>query len=271
MQTSISKAIAAVKRDGPTVNILHTSLAGNGLAKVVVQVVHSGDSRTNKQSILASIGRKTNNKLKAVSGTFRKVESSSVSDTLVGLMSVNRECRPYTEQAVSGFKSVSSNMFMDGEQDMWRLEETAGGKILVKENAAERVESMRELLSSISSANPYRGNVKLSAQGGDFVAYVGLSGEPQYGFVVASLVDEENLLVAPIEGEPVEISEESLTEVVTGDQLEDEGEQDAEAMIVSASSSVGVEQLISYYRRMYGRRPEFFAALVARIRGNCYA
>jgi hypothetical protein len=243
------------------------------LIRVVAEVVHAAGSAENHSLVTQELNKATANKLRVVAGTFRKVSTSRLSETISGVMTVNRESKPYTEQSVEGFKSVSSNMFMDQEKTMWRLEDTPGGKMLIKENLGERVEDMKELLSSLCSTSAWKleASGRLPAEGGDFVAFTGLAGVLRYGCVAASVEGEDNLLIVPIEGEAVEISKDAVTEVVDGTQLPAAVSETPSEITASARGSVGVEQLVEYYKRLYGSHPEFFNQLVERIRSRAYA
>ncbi len=276
MLNSISNAVDSIKTGRPTVQIKHTSLAGSGLARVVVEVVHAGNSRTETGAITKELNGLTKNKLRVVAGTFQKVQSGRFGDTLVGMMAVNKQVKPY-EDELKGFRCVASNQFMDEEKGMWFLEETASGRVLVKQNDEDRIEGMREMLSSICSSSQFKAeaSARVEAKGGDYVSYVTQSGSLSSGFVVAEVGDEDKILVLPLGAtEFSEVPKEAINLKIESEQIQstlpEQMEEDENTITASARGRTGIQEMIEYYRRLYGRHPAYFQALVERINKHAY-
>lgn len=275
MLNSISSAVDNTKTGKPTVQIKHTALAGAGLARVVVSVIHSGNSRENTAAIISQLNAITGNKLRAVAGTFQKVEGGRFGDTLVGMMAVNKQVKPYKEN-IEGFKCVASNQFMDTEKSMWFLEETASGKMLVKQTDEDRIEGMKEMLSSLCSGTAFKAeaSARVSAKGGDYVSYVTQSGTLATGFVLAEVADDDKVLVLPQGAtEFVEVPNDAVNLKVDAVELVEALPEEAEEpheIVAAARGRTGIQEMIEYYRRLYGRHSEFFNALVERINRLSY-
>lgn len=275
MKSSASSAILATARTKPTITLMAATAAGTDIVRVVANVVHTSASRANPQLMFEALSEAVGKRLRAVPNTFNKLSSNSISDTVMGVMSLNKISKPYTEEAVAGFKSVSSNMFMDKESDMWRLEDTPGGKLLVKDNPDESVSSMKELLASLCSSSPWKSECSeiKTAVGGDFVSFVGLSGNLNYGFVISSISNSEDVLILPVDAEaPTEVAQAACVTVVPGEQLPDlEVVETPDVITSSARGGSSVDVVIEYYRRLYGNHKEFFSQLVDRIKNQAFA
>jgi hypothetical protein len=145
--------------------------------------------------------------------------------------------------------------------------------MLVKENAAESISDMKELLSSLCSSSPWKAEASatLNVRGGDFVSYVALSGSVNFGFVAAS-ISNEDFLVVPLVGDSTEVKLDAITQVVEGESIPDlEIEENAQTTLSAARNKSGVDELIEFYRRIYGQNREFFNALVSRIKQQNFA
>lgn len=286
MQTSVSSVVAEHSRAKcPTVSVLGYALAGEGLARVVVEVAHNRFSREDHSFVGESLSQAFDNKLSPVQGSFRSIDKAPYTERIVGVMRINTESVPM--EAAKGFRSVSSNIFMDEEDKMWVLRKTEAGDILVKNTGIEDHASLLGMLNVVChSGHSLSSEFKLSeskvaamqanVQGGSFVQYVSaLDSRTKFGFVVASAEDEK-LLVLPEdksaeEGEVVDrnavVSEEDISDAPEVELSEQEKMDQA----VSVSRGVvDVSTLLDFYKKVFARSPEYYAKFAERVRKHAF-
>ena len=149
-QTSVSSVVnkhAAEKC--PTIKVMGYALAGEGLARVTVEVAHNRDSRENHDLVMQSVSKAFDNKLSPVAGSFRSIDKAPYTERVVGVVRINTQAVPV--DAAQNMRSVSSNIFMDDEDKMWVLRKTEAGDILVKNTGIEDHDSLRSLMDVVCS------------------------------------------------------------------------------------------------------------------------
>lgn len=280
----ITAAVSAANTKEPTVTITSYQKAGAGKARVMVDVNHTSESRADGSLVLAALAKKLGNKMVAVAGTFRNVDSSMFVQRVTGIMAVAHQIRPADNaDQLKGFACVASNMFMDDEKEMWALRTTAGGKILVKTNGIEDDLSLVGLLDSCSSSTARLGNEFKSMssyrsskpEGGNFVTFVGADNTLRAGFVVAAHADAPSSIVLAFDSEePEEVEDDAVVDTVDDNELpdyEDDEEDEADQSVSAARGVTSVEQIVAYYKKVYASKPEFFKQFVQRIRSHQFA
>lgn len=291
---SALKAAVASSNVGrePVVNILTFDLAGNGMARVLCSVNHAGDSRENHDKVAAALRARLGGKMEAVAGSFTSLDKGEYQEQITGIVSVVKEAMPFTKQNLEGFKAVAANMFMDEEEHMWVVRKSAAGDLVVKTTGIDDDMSLVKLLNdscsgqtSISSVTDHRRMVAQasalsdSVKGGDFISYVNMNNEIACGFVVATAEDEAkpgqtDAVVLPANGGEEElINTKAVTEI--HDQREfpehEISEDEAvDAAVASARGSVNLATLLDYYKRVYARRPAFYAEFAKRIKAHAF-
>lgn len=286
-QQSVSSVVASHSQEKcPTVSVLGYALAGEGLARVVVEVAHNRHSRENHSLVSESLSRMFENRLSAVSGSFVSVDKAPYTERVVGIMRVNTQAIPL--DAAKGMRSVSSNIFMDDEDKMWVLRKTESGDILVKNTGIEDHESLRGLLdvvcssghslsSEFKAAQSKVDTMQANVQGGSYVQYVSMSSnETKFGYVIAS-TDDDKLIVLPSdalpesEGEVVE-REAVVAEYDTAEMPEVEfSEQEQMDQAVSVSRGVvNVSTLLDFYKKVFARSGKFYEEFAKRVRGHSF-
>lgn len=289
MQKSVSSVVAQhAGEKTPTISILGYSLAGQGLARVVVEVTHNRHSREDSNLVMQSISKAFDGKLSHVAGSFHSVDKAPFTERIEGVVRVNTEVRAVTEK-MDGFRSVSSNIFADEENKMWVLRKTEAGDVIVKDTGIGDHESLRGLLdvaccSGYSLSSEFKkstaslSSMQRSVSGGDYVEYVSASSnETRFGFVVAS-ADEDKLIVLPADATPEDEGEVVEKEAVTAkfdvaDFPEPElSEQEQMDIAVSAARGVvDLSGLLAYYKKVFARSPKFYAEFAKRARGHAFA
>jgi hypothetical protein len=289
MSTSVSSVAANLAAEKvPTINLIGYALAGDGLARVVVDVMHTRASREDHALVGQSLSKIFDNKLMAVCGSFQSVDKAPYSERVEGIVRVNTQSVAFQE-GMSGFRSVSSNIFMDDEEKMWVLRKTEAGDLLVKGTGIEDHESLKGLLdvvcsSGYSLSSEYKkATAKLSAKqkavvGGHFIAFVSnSSGEVNFGFVVASDEANDKLIVLPVGAEPESEGEVvDKVAVVESFNIEDfpepemsEQEQMDQA-VCTARGVVNLSTLLAFYKKVFARSPAFYAEFAKRARAHAF-
>ena len=285
-QASVSSVVSKHSQEKrPTIKALGYALAGDGLARVVVEVTHNQYSRENHSLVSESMSKLFDNKLCAVSGSFRSIDKAPYTERIVGVVRVNTQSVP--KEHAANFRSVSSNIFMDDEDKMWVLRKTEAGDILVKNTGIEDHDSLRGLMDVVCSggyslSSEFRAaeasisRAQSSVQGGSFVQYVSnQDAETRFGYVVASVDDK--LIVLPhdasadSEGEVVDknaVVEEYDTDKAPEVEMSEQEKMD-QAVSVSRGV-VGVSQLLDYYRKVFARSGPYYAEFAKRVRSHSF-
>lgn len=280
---SINAFVSKSKAVDPVVEIRSYSLAGKGLARVLIDVTHTEHSRKDHNLVANALRSRLNGKMAAVAGTFNVVESGEFTERLVGIVSVVRDVIPATPEAMKGFRATASNMFMDEEQDMWVLRKTEAGQILVRTTGIDDDLTLINLLDSVSSAGSITPSdmrrlsavcsaVPESVQGGDFVTYVNADNTLSHGFVVATAEENQAVVLPTDDDEEQVIDKNSIVEV--HDQAEfpvyEPTKEEQIDQVTAAARGLNLNQLLDYYRRVYARNPAFYQLFATRVRNHTF-
>lgn len=271
----------------PHIEVIDSALTGQGFARAVVHVTHAGDSRNNPSKILDGLAKKFEYKMLPIRNSWQPIQSDAFSVTLTGVLATNnRETIPYAETNTK-FRCVSGNMFIDDEREIWKLQETPAGKILIKTSSYDDDNTLGALLTSVSAAGSEanlgryvaRGQNTFHYAGGDLVAFVSKQDAAVHvGYIAAAAVNEtrqgEDLVVLAYNSDVSEIIDPNLvtckfTETVGVDlnQIEDA----SMAAIASGKKSVNIEDILNYYRRVYARNQAFFDKFAANVTKYAFA
>jgi len=267
----------------PVVEIRHSALAGAGLVRVIIDATGNRDGK----AVASALRDKTGGRLEAISGSFSVLNEGSFTTRLSGLMGVVRPIVHIGCAAdMKGFTAFASNMFVDNEENMWKLHKTGSGQVLVQSTGLEDEADLRHLLASCSSASmahtqpsEFRTMVAQASalsdnvQGGDFISYCGAMNTVVHGFAVATDPESRDVMVVSISGDEEIVSTSAVTAVHDVSDCPPVELDKAESVEVamSAASSVDVNVLVNYYRRIYGKWPAYFAQLVQRINSHRFA
>ena len=286
VQASVSSVVAARSKDKcPTVSILGYALAGDGLARVVAEVAHNSFSREDHSFVSESMSRVFDNKLAPVAGSFRSIDKAPYTERITGVVRVNTQAVP--RDSAKGFRSVSSNIFMDDEDKMWVLRKTESGDILVKSTGIEDHASLKGLMDVVCSsghslssefkqAEQSISKMQQSIAGGDYVQYVSAHGtETKFGYVLASTEDGK-LIILPSdasveEGEVVEPDAVVKKEDVSDAPDVEMSEQEKMDQAVSVSRGVvNMSILLDYYKKVFQRSGSYYAEFAKRVRAHAF-
>ena len=289
MSTSVSSVVQERSTEKlPSVKMLGYVLAGEGLARVVAEVTHTRASREDHNLVSESMSKIMENKMICVSGSFKSVDKAPYTERIEGVIRVNTQAVAFDE-GMKGFRSVSSNIFMDDEEQMWTLRKTEAGDILVKGTGIEDHDSIRGLLDVVCSggyslSSEYKkvvaalSTMQSRVQGGDFVSYVSsLSGELTCGFVVASDSENSKLIVLPVdaqadnEGEVIE--KDAVVQSFNTDDFPEPEMSEQEQMdqaVCTARGVISISTLLDYYKKVFQRSPAFYQEFAKRVRAHSF-
>lgn len=262
----------------------HKILDGNTalVDAVITSRSSSGLSQSDAQIALQAA---TDHKLVAIAGSLRTIKSSPFTHIIRGMMAVASECIPFQDN-MDGFQSVSSNVYMDSAEKIWSLKEDANGKILVRSHVIDDHDEIQSLLNSCSNVDAGTANTRdrefFQSTSGDLapagkpadVVTFGHDGQLNFGIVVASHVDAENmptggLTVLPYNSEStVALTQDNIIENhgdLVSSESNTEGYAEPKDEFVSASN---VESLVSYWKKVYGYDQAFWKKFEAQIRST---
>lgn len=256
---------------------------------VTASVNHQVDAQINPADVLISLHNATGGRLSAVAGSFVTLGEEPVRTIVQGVMSMSRAVIPFSDNLEQqGFRSLSSNMFLDQNEQIWSVQEGEnGGKVCVRSNAIDNPEELQGLLAKCTTtisagADPSYFTAVASGQvatpnGGDFLTFVD-SGQTKFGVVVASVYENEqadsytgDVIVLASDGDQeVKISDAQIVANVGAVNYEDLPEE----LAATAAGNVGksqIGQMVDYYKKVFSYRPDFFKQLEQRIRQHSYA
>lgn len=259
-----------------------SSVIDGNTAAITAVITHQPNALDTKQ-MLGSITNACNSKMTALAGSFNVLHKSATQTVVHGAVAATKDVLDY-DPATCGFKSISSNMFMDDESAVWNLRHSEGKKVLVKSNFVDDVAEIGTLLqscSSVNSKNIYGNDKELashvstvrsaqaSIKAGAFVS-VASGGRLVQGVVVAVAFDKDDaagkLQVLPNNSnEPLLVSRSSVmhNETLTCG--------DIQGGFQSCSGSNSMERLLQYYGKLYEAHPEYFAQISERVRSYAFA
>lgn len=281
--TAVSSALDGMKSAAPTVEIRAHIPAGNGMERITADVYHTSESRANPALVLKQIGKKLNGQAMAVAGTFQSLNKAQFVERITGLVSINKQSI-VPDHDMTGFRALSSNMFLDDEEGMWVLRRNEAGNVLIKSTGVEDDTSLANLLEATCSAGQgYASGLNTSlskyavpsVKGGDAVTYVDERNQSVFGFVVASVQNTDDIIVQSMDaqdpstvklGAVVEVHDTSTFPVDTPAP-----EELANAAVSSARGIASVEEIGSYYKRVFARSDSFYREFMKRARAHAFA
>lgn len=274
----------AGKDSTPTVKVVGFKTIGDDRAHIIADVVHTSTSRENREQVVAALGNHFDRKLVAIDGSFTSLNNGRFVERVQGVMKLNVQAHAY-EAGMAGFRSVSSNLFMDEEDGMWALRKTESGDILVKDLGIGDHESLRNLMQAVCSSGslPSRemrevetalASVASQLEGGDFIKYASKYGKVSFGFVITASDTEGNLIVLPTDSEnPEEVEGAAVLEAYDTKEFPDTEfteQEEIEASVSAARGVVDIGAILSYYKKVYARSPAFYAEFAKRVRAHSF-
>lgn len=254
---------------------------------VTASVHHARNTEVNPKDVMVSLHNETQGKLSAVAGSFVKIGNEPVRTLVQGVMSLSHAVLPVSDNMEKhGFKAIASNIFMDQDENIWNVEEAEGGKVAVRSNTIDNPDELQGLLAKCSTeqvagTDPFYFESVASAQvdapeSGSFCTFV-QEGKTVFGVVVSSVFETEDprsytgevVVLANGADQPTKIDDKLL--VANAGHID---YPEVEELESAAAGNVGksqIDQMVDYYRKVFGHSPEFFAQLEQRIRKHTFA
>lgn len=279
---SLNTAVASARSADPVIEVQNYAIAGDGRARVMIEVTHNDVSRKDSSVIASALKNVFDGKLEAVAGSFKSLEKGKYTERLIGVVAAVRQAIPFTE-GMNGFKAVASNMFMDDEKDMWVLRKTEAGGLLVKTTGIDDDMSLVRMLDATASDgfrnSPEYGrmaavasSIEKAVEGGNFVSYVNNDNRVVCGYVVASVADSDEIVALPVgatEGETVKKA--AVTEIHATNEFPEytqSGEEEAATITAAARGAIDINFILDYYKKVFARSPQFYDAFAQRIQSH---
>lgn len=250
-----------------SLNLQDYSLLSPTLARVVM--TFSGRLPV-QEEIRASIANVFQGKASAIAGSFRNMERSSGSKTLIGYVRSAAEIKEYEENAETAGRYVqtASNLLMDNvDKSMWEVRSGTSGKYLVRKGEDDLNELVHLAHSKKSGMPTLAQLASVPAEPREFAAYIDLVTEDVlHGFVthregeVATISSYEN------EGETQEVQIDQLIEVATLDAEDEKG-----SGMKLAETAATKEEMKAYYRKMFSYAPDYVKDIMDMIDAHAVA
>lgn len=279
---SINNALSSLKTSLPTINLRAFASAGNQLARIIIDVTHTSESRKDPSLVVTALRNKLENRFEAVANSFSIIEKGSYTDRMAGIVGVVKQIISLDDSAnLKGFKAVASNMFMDDEKDMWVLKKTESGNLLIKTTAEDEI-SLNTILEAVASSgkrnlNEYKmlaaqcSSIAERVQGGDYVSFVDYNNCTNLGFVLATTDEDSALVLTDGSDEYQEIPNMAITDIHDQSDFPDVKLSDEDLIdqqVAVSSGNVDLEKVLNYYKKIYGFNAKFFKEFSDRLRAH---
>lgn len=241
-----------------TASIVDYRMITPRLAEVIAHVT----GKMNKAEMFDRILGALNGLASPVRESFRWVDPGS---TVIGFVNTNHEVQPIEQNdPLTGYKNVAANMYLDDEENLWSLEETAGGKYLVRNGT----DDLPTVLSSVKRSRPTGAPMLASlasvdVTSGELVAFVDHQNDVSYGMVIGSKQGDADTkaILAFGSGKLVRVHKDLIVTAVTVEF----GNKDK---IGDRPVTAGVpdpEKMIEYYRKAYSYNADYLEKVIRDI------
>ncbi len=257
----------------------------------MVDAVITSTSRVLAAGVAAiALQEATGHNLVVIAGTEKVLEQTPFRTTVRAMMSVAAEAIPF-QDGMDGFTSISSdsNIYMDKSEKIWSLRQSESGKTLVRSHVIDDQDEIQQLLQACSNVTEQTANTRdreffqtvsavapIHTKSADVVsfAYNGVLG---FGIVVTAHTDEQHMpldsmTVLPYESDSAVTMGSANILHNFGDLINSEsnteGYAEPEGDFISASN---VENLVSYWKKVYGHNATFWTAFESRIRNHQFS
>lgn len=253
-----------------------------GYARVVATVTKA--VAQSPAQALSLISNHIQNKMRPIPESFSVLASDNVNVTITGIMTSNSEAVAYSE-GMEGYRAVAGNMFLDESENVWSLHKSEAGSLLIRARTREDEEVVGEVMKAVASAtigtsastalNEFQSfsNSMRGIEGGDFALYVDPnSGSVRFGAIATNVLNSDNsdsdMLCVLSNGseESFLLDRQLVLQVVEASEIE----IDDTDLFVESTSSAGhsLDDIISYYSRVFQRDPAYFDKFIARWKGH---
>jgi hypothetical protein len=262
---SVTAAIKGLQAQGPSFSIQSVTPINKQFARITGTIV----AKATGDQVMNAVRNATGSKIIPIKGTFQAIASNSITKSVEGIVGILEQRVVLSDNNRDAYKAVAANMYMDSEEHLWSLRKTDAGDILIKSHASDDLEVMNHLMTCVASnavgsmeALPASGNLNLERagiEGGDLVSYVNEEGCVDMAFVVASVddgVSDQGLVVVNRDNNINHIDRNLVVAAIASADIEADDTAELEAV---AAGNYSMEFIADYYRKMFMRRPDYFA------------
>lgn len=276
-----------LEKQKPAVTLKGFKHLGDGATRVVLEVGSNLKGKT--EAFNKAVTGFFDGKMQALSGSFRSLSSTKFRTVVEGIVTPTAEVVMQNRADSYGLTAVSSdcNLYMDAESNMWALRKSQSGDLLIKTTGLEddlsvskfmqshcsNVQNGTAFMQALSSSNA----IAQSVEGGSFISYLSQSGELKAGYVVATVINNEVpqfLVLSADEDEEEAIDADQINDTFDTDtfpESETTEEEDVQQSMSAARGVVNIAELLAYYKKEYGRHPEFYKQFADRIKQHAFA
>ena len=223
--------------------------------------------------------------MRAVEGSF-KAAKDGVTSLITGLVTKNVRIKAADESSLSSMRliSQSSNIYMDDEKHMWQFRKSAAGGILVQTLSDDDMESMNRSLSSMCQTATRKDELALISQcsaaellvdEGDYVSFIDDNAQRRFGMTIATVIEEDGedtgkVLVDAGGQTPEVVDKAAIVASVNCSKLTANltTEEQVNRSVAAARGEHKLQDLVNYYRKIYGHNAEFFAQFKSRLESH---
>lgn len=272
----------------PSVGIKAFTRINDQQARIVGKVCHNDASRANGDLVLQSLNNVLQGKLVGVPGSFRQLAETQMLTEFTGLISVNKQIIAVDESNMGKFRSLSANMYMDENDDVWSLCKTSTGDLMIRTVGVDDMVALAGDLMESTSSNAFDSDrlvaeacaKTLRAQEGQFVNFVDANNRVRSGFLMCDSVSNEQgempgmVGISSIDGGGVEVVHRgAIVDIFEGEikrpELDDETK--INQAVAASRGSMDLNAAIAYYNKVYGHNKAFLDAFIQRLTTHAFS
>lgn len=230
------------------------------MSPTVAKVVISYTGKFNKEQLRAAVAEKFDNRAAVVEDSFREIQAGAA----VGFLRANLETRVVDEKELrANYRALGSSNIMTSEADdsLWEVRKGQSGMYLARHGH----EDLSELVSASIAHNrqdvPKLHRLSIEAAvAGEFVAFVGESGDMDYGFAIAANTEKVQVVSAR-EGKAVTMD----YDVVATIKRAPIPKSFADKMRTAGISREDKKQAIEYWKQLYSYNPAYLKDVISQV------
>jgi hypothetical protein len=266
MKTLFGKSVTALAKDFGNVTVNEYRILAPNLAQVTITCASFAD----KNQILDKLAESLEGRAAPIQSSFRWLEEKRHAIGYVALARTTRVVEDEQQLATAGFKEVSKNVFLEGE-NVWELKEGAAGKYLVRNSEGDDLsELLEEARMSPVGSTPRMSRIQAAtAKPHEFVAFINTDAIVpfmDYGFCVASTESSnEYRVVSTTTGQETKVSQAAVAGVynLKGEQFEYAAKENKLRLV--KAQMFDPKPVVEYYKKFITYSPEYLAKVIKQI------
>lgn len=243
-----------------TVAITDFEMKSDTLAKVII----SFTGRFNKDTIRAALQDKLDNLAAPVENSFRMIKAG----VAVGFLRANKEVRVVEDKELrANYRTMSSNIMMDNkDRSLWAVKEGRSGKFLARHGNEDLSDLVSATVNHRTDVPGLRHLSMAKAAAGEFVAFVGKTGDMDYGFAVRASATKVEV-ISHTTHTPIVIDY-SLVASINHVPVKKAFARD---MVKAGISRADKDQANEYWRKLYSYDPAYMQDVIQQVNEDTVA